>query len=178
MIKPERAPYSSTKRDPRQTQIDIERLLEKYGITDLQWTRKADEITLRFVTDVMIQKRSIRMGFQFNPPTFAKERRTWNKEKGQYDVLPLPNIAQSMVLLHEYLKNKLAAVAWGLRPMEEEFLAEVVVPDPVTHAPRRFGDIVREQNFLALPPAPAEEEPKKDPEQPKEVTGEWIRPGK
>ena len=149
MIKPTVAPYATTKIDARKTQLDIDELLEKYGIADVQWTRTGDQITLRFVAEVEIEEKVRRIGFQFNPPLFTLKRKTWNKEKGAYDVLELPNLAQSMRLLHDYLKNKLAAVAWGLRPFEEEFLAEIVVQTPTGSI--RFADMVKNRNLLALP---------------------------
>lgn len=151
MIRPTKAPYATTKIDARKSQADIDTLLDKYGITDVQWTRQGDQIVLRFVTDVEIDRDSRRMGFQFNPPLFTLERKTWNKEKGSYDILNLPNLAQSMRLLHDYLKTKLAAVSWGLRPFEEEFLAEVVIQGP--NGPMRFAELVKNKNLLALPPS-------------------------
>ena len=151
MIKPVVAPYATTKIDARKTQADIDTLLDKYGVTDVQWTREGDQITLNFLTEVEIEGVVRRIGFQFNPPLFTTTRKTWNKEKGRYDTLQLPNLAQSMRLLHDYLKNKLAAVAWGLRPFEEEFLAEVIVQTP--KGTIRFAEMVRRQGLLALPEA-------------------------
>lgn len=150
MIRPQKAPYATTKIDARRSQADIDALLERYGIRDVQWTREGEQTTLRFVTDVEIEGKITKLGFQFNPPPFYLQRKTWSKEKGRYDTLNLPNHAQGMRILHDYLKLKLAAVAWGLRPFEEEFMAEVLVPRG-NGPPIRFAELVKEQRLLSLP---------------------------
>lgn len=149
MIRPEKAPYATTKIDARRSQADIDALLEKYGIRDTIWSRQGDQTTLSFVTSVEIDGKSTELGFKFNPPPFFLKRKTWSKEKGRYEELNLPNHAQGMRILHDYLKLKLAAVAWGLRPFEEEFMAEVLIPQP--EGLTRFAEVVKKRGLLSLP---------------------------
>lgn len=149
MIRPAKAPYATTKIDARRSQADIDGLLDKYGITDVRWTREGEQSTLEFIVEIELAGIPRKIGFRFNPPLFYSLRKTWSKEKGRYDTLKLPNHAQSMRLLHDYLKLKLSAVAWGIRPFEEEFLAEVIVQTP--EGPKRFAEMVKQQNLIALP---------------------------
>lgn len=146
---PQKPPYQTTKITTIESQVQIDKLLALYGIKDVIWARHEDQITLSFATTVEIDGISKRLAYKFNPPAFATKRKTWNKESGKYETLDLPNMAAGMRLLFDYLKNKLAAVFWGIAPFEEEFLSEMVIPG--VDGPQTFGQYVKNRGLLELP---------------------------
>jgi hypothetical protein len=152
LTRPKTAPYSTTKISATESQIMIDKLLELYGITDIQWTKEGDRRILRFLANLdMGEGAKQRIGFKFEPPLFEMERKTYVPEKGRYEKLSLPNHAQGMRLLYDYLNMKLAATAWGMVPFEEEFLPNAILNTPKGET--TFAEMVKKQRFLALPAA-------------------------
>lgn len=146
---PTKPPYQTTKISVQDSQRQIDRLLEVYGIKQVIWARDGDQITLSFATTIEIDGVRRQLAYKFTPPLFAVTRHTWNKETGKYEDLELPNLPAGMRLLYDYLKNKLAAVYWGIIPFEEEFLAEMVVPG--AQGPQTFIQYVKKRGLLELP---------------------------
>ena len=109
-------PYYGTKVPVETTQAQIQHLLYKHGAQGIQWT----EIPEEGLYEVM---------FLFPTPTkdggkqtlMFRVRPTLLKKK---DGTPDPAATMRMVLW--WLKTKLEAITYGLRSVEEEFLAEAV----------------------------------------------------
>ncbi len=128
MLKKSDPPYSSTEVAPEKSKAEIEGLLRRYGIDGVSWTEiwSENRAQLQFILQDE-RKRPILVRLQ--PPPFATKRRTWNSERGHYEMIDAPNWAQSYRLLKAYLKSKLESVAYGLRDIEEEFLSDIVIRD-------------------------------------------------
>lgn len=129
MLRPKRAPYATTTKDPDTTIADINRMLRGYGIENIQWTTAWEKqaVELR----IAIEKEPGKfVGIRVRPPAFVAKRRTYNEKKGHYEVVQAPNWAQSLRMLHWWLKAKVEAVAFGLREIEEEFLSDIIVRLP------------------------------------------------
>jgi hypothetical protein len=141
MLKPKRAPYATTTKDPDTTIADINRMLRSYGISNIQWTTAWERqmVELRFAIEKEPGKF---IGIRVRPPAFAAVRRTWDEKTGKYKRLEAPNWAQSLRMLLWWLKAKVEAVAFGLREVEEEFLSDVIVRLP-SGEETTVGEVVR-----------------------------------
>ncbi len=108
------SPYYGTKVPRVQSQEQIRKLLYKYGAEGHQWAEVGENIELQFLwpMDVVDGKRRM-MKFRIRPPML-------HFRNGD------PHPRQTYRFLYWWLKMKLEAVTYGLRSMEEEFLAEVV----------------------------------------------------
>ena len=150
MIKPQRPPFANSTVDAYKTQGQITRLLKDYGIDRIQWTDIDQNLSLQFIAEVEIDGVKRNVGIKLNPPLFIAKRRTWDPAKGS-QLVQSPNLSQSMRLLYHYLKAKMAAVAYGFKPFEEEFLADVAVKGP--HGEQRLIEVVKQQapRLLGLP---------------------------
>ena len=128
MIRRKRAPYSDTLVPPEKSKSEIEQLLRDYGADGVQWTElfRENKLELRFILTPDAGKPFI---VKLSPPPFLAPRKTWNAEKGKHEIIQAPNWAQSLRLLKTYLKAKLESIAFGLRDVEEEFLADTIVRD-------------------------------------------------
>jgi hypothetical protein len=154
--RPKTAPYSTTKITAQESQAMIDKLLEVYGINDVQWTKQGDSRVLKFLVDLdMGQGVKQKVGFKFQPPLFVMSRKTYSPDKGRYENIELPNYAQGMRLLFDYLEKKLAATAWGMVPFEEEFLPNAILRSP-SGEETTVAEIVKKQRFLSLPAARGE----------------------
>lgn len=129
MLKAKRAPYATTTKDPDTTIADINRMLRGYGIENIQWTTEWTRQSVEL--KIAIEKEPGKyIALQIRPPAFIAKRRTYNEKKGHYEVVSAPNWAQSLRMLHWWLKAKIEAVAYGLREVEEEFLSDIVITLP------------------------------------------------
>lgn len=128
MIRRKNPPYSGTTVDPAQTKAQIEKLLRSYGVDGVQWSEiySKNKVQLQFILTTDAGRQLL---VRLEPPPFSSKRRSWVALKGRYEIVDAPNWAQSYRLLYSYLKAKLESVAYGLRDIEEEFLADVVVRD-------------------------------------------------
>lgn len=150
MIRPKKAPFSGCKIDANKTQGQIDKLLQDFGCDAIQWTKEFDinKIELRFIAEADIGGGRRKIGVKLTPPLFMEKRRTWDKTKGKNIVSEEPNFAQSMRVMFWYLKAKLTAVAYGIRPFEEEFLSEIIVP--TEHGERRLVELLKEKSPAML----------------------------
>lgn len=150
MIKPKKPPFAGSKVDADKTAAQIDKMLRDYGIEKVQWTKEFDQnlIELRFLVDVEMEGRVRKLGIKLSPPLFMEKRRTWDAAKGRHIITEAPNFSQSMRVMYWYLKAKLAAVAYGVKPFEEEFLAEIIVN--TDHGERRLVDYLREKGGAQL----------------------------
>ena len=62
-------------------------------------------------------------------PLFIAGHRVWNEKLGRSEIKQAKNWAQSLALFEHYLKTKLESIAFGLRDVREEFLADILVKD-------------------------------------------------
>jgi len=159
MIRPVKPPYGDTQVPFSKTKAQIDSLLEKYGVEQVQWTTDLNPstptISLRFFIEYVDPKGiKRRVGIDVRPSIFLVERRTYDPDKGHYVKLKLPNFAQTGRLLYYWLDAKLKAIAWGLVAPEMEFLAEVVVKLP-GREPDTFGRLIQRG---ALPELTGQEE--------------------
>lgn len=129
-------------------------MLKEFGAIDTAWADKNGQVILAFTMESEVKGRKAVLSVQIMPPLFAKERRTWDKNQGRYVKSYEANMSQSMRLLYHYLRAKLNAVAYGIRPFEEEFLAEINIQ--TDQGPRRFADYVKEKNLGLLLEGPSE----------------------
>src|SRR5207249_12282397 len=125
MIKPAKPPFAATKISASNSQAEIHGILKKYGADGIRWTEEKGKITLEFYVDTEIEHIPRQLMVRLNPPPFKELRRTWDNKLNKYAKREFPNEAVSMRLLKHYLEIKLALVAWGVRPFEEEFLSEL-----------------------------------------------------
>ena len=100
------------------------------------------------------------LGIEISPPSFSKERRTWNQRSGQYERIIAPNWAQSYRLLYWYLKTKLESIAYGLVSAEREFFAEIITKLPSGEQGTIFDLIGQKAIDNQLPGPKQESEPR------------------
>ena len=109
-------PYYGTTKSVEATQADIQHLLYKHGAQGTRWTEVPDqnlyEVEFLFPTPTEDRSKQTLM-FRVRPTVLKKK-----------DGSPHPEA--TMRLVYWWLKTKLEAVTYGLRSIEEEFLAEVV----------------------------------------------------
>jgi hypothetical protein len=134
-----KAPYADTKVPAEQTRAEIDRLLRSYGVQDFQWTElwSRGVVQLRFAIEVEPQTQGRPARFvqiRVTPPSFTAKRKSWDPKRG-YTTIESPNWPQAMRCLLHWLKAKLESVAFGLKSIEDEFLADMVVrgPDGAEH---------------------------------------------
>lgn len=159
MITPKKPPYSSTKADPDRTQMEINKLLQSYGVSGMQWTTnfKENKVVLQFGIETDFQGVRRMVGIKFEPQPFAVKRKTWNP-KGYYETVWAPNWGQTFRMLYWQLKAKLESVAYGLTSVEKEFLSQVMVSLPTgestTIGEALQGGALQGQLALEAPKAP------------------------
>ena len=129
-------PYANTKIDPIDTISDIKKLLKSYGIENVIDATVKGESTLHFIYQPTTT--AYAHTFQIKPPVIMSKKRTWIVEKGRYEVVDVPMVAQAWRLVYWYIEIKLKAVAYGLFSLEREFLNQMLADDGVTTA----GDYV------------------------------------
>lgn len=131
MITPKKPPYASSKADPDRTQMEINKLLQSYGISGMQWTTdfKNAKVSLAFTVETEFEGVRKLVGIKFEPKAFAVKRKTWN-QRGYYETVWAANWGQTFRMLYWQLKAKLEAVAYGLTSVEKEFLSQVMVSLP------------------------------------------------
>lgn len=131
MITPKKPPYSSSKADPDRTQMEINKLLQAYGVSGIQWINdiQHNKVSLTFTVEVEWENVKRLIGIRFEPQPFAVKRRTWNP-KGYYETVWAANWGQTFRMLYWQLKAKLEAVAYGMTSVEKEFLSQVMVSLP------------------------------------------------
>lgn len=153
MIKPAKPPFANTKIAASSSQAEIHGLLKKYGADGIRWTDEQGKVTLEFYVDTVIESVPRQLMVKLNPPPFKELRRTWDNKLNKYVKKEFPNDAVSMRLLKHYLEIKLALVAWGVRPFEEEFLSEILVLLPGSVEPVRMIEAIKGKTptLLGLP---------------------------
>ena len=121
-------PYSGTEVSAEQRFIKIDKMLRDYGITKSQWTKDwdSDRIELKFIIE---QEGGSAIGIKLVAPLFIAGHRVWNEKLGKSEIKQAKNWAQSLALFEHYLKTKLESIAFGLRDVREEFLADILVKD-------------------------------------------------
>ena len=121
-------PYSGTEISAEKRFIKIDKMLRDYGITKSQWTKDwdSDRIELKFIIE---QEGGSAIGIKLVAPLFIAGHRVWNEKLGKSEIKKGKNWAQSLALFEHYLKTKLESIAFGLRDVREEFLADVLVRD-------------------------------------------------
>lgn len=132
MIISKKPPYANTDVDPDKTQMEIDKLLQSYGVQGIQWTKRYDlnQVELSFIIETEIEGVKKQIGIKVTPPLFLAKRKTYDKKFGKYVIIEAPNFAQSFRLLYYWLKTKLESVAYGMFPIEQEFLSQVMVMLP------------------------------------------------
>ena len=125
----------STRVPVSQTRSEIERLLSKYGAKSFMSGQNASEAVLAFEAKdrrVMFRLQMPNAG-KFTPDKFAQEeRRLWRA-------------------LAMCIKAKLEAVASGIATFEDEFLANIVMPDGQTvaqHVRPRIASSYQENKMI------------------------------
>jgi hypothetical protein len=128
MITQKKYPYANTTADPEHTMTQINKLLQKYGIPDYQWTTEwsKNRVSLRFVLEEQNGKKLMLL---FRPPAFLASHRNWNATKGRNEITEAPNWAASLRFLYYRLKTKLETVAYGALEAEQEFMQNIIVHD-------------------------------------------------
>lgn len=132
MIIKRKPPYAGTTADPDKTRGQIDKLLRDYGVSGVQWVTDYDHnrVGLAFMVEAEIKGVKKQINIKIEPPLFVSVRRTWNPRIGRYEKVESPNWAQSFRLMYYWLKVKIESVAYGLTPIEQEFLSQVMVKLP------------------------------------------------
>lgn len=150
MIKPQKVPFANTTIPANKSRQDIDKLLEDYGIEQVQWTQDKTQIILNLGVEAEIDGQTRNLALSFKPPMFLSLQKVYDDEEGRVVKKQYPNKAVSMRLLFHYLKMKLSFVAMGITRIEEEFLGEIIVRTP--RGPQKILDYIHSQGLLALPP--------------------------
>ena len=148
-----KVPYAGTKIDPEDTKANITKRLKQHGINQIQWTNDV----LRFVVPMEIHGMQKGLGFEIRPPHIISNKRTWNSDKGRYEKIDVPLVAQAMRLMLWYVDAKLKAIEWGLVDIKEELMPNIVIPG----TDKLVGEVIMERianDTLAKLPAPEPEE--------------------
>jgi hypothetical protein len=128
----DKLPYSHTKLSADAHILKIDQMLREYGITKSQWTKNwdANDITLKFILE---PEGGNPIGIKLIAPLLVVKHanRIYNPRTGRSDKIGVsaPNWAISLAMFEHYLKTKLEAIAFGLKDMREEFLADILVKD-------------------------------------------------
>ena len=133
MTAPKRkAPYEDTKVPVETRTTQIEKLLTDYGAEEITWQKnfRFNQVKLGFRYTADIKGKQTGIGIMIEPGTFGKERKTWNAEKGSYDMVFSPNWPQSFALLYYWLKAKLEGISYGMNSVEKEFMSNIMVGLP------------------------------------------------
>ncbi|MEM2905035.1 MAG: hypothetical protein QW587_04770 [Candidatus Bathyarchaeia archaeon] len=132
-LKPVRPPYSKTKADMHRSRVQIDKMLERFGITHTNWNIDTEnaKVELTFVIELPpeLQRPDQPKALLINirPPLFVTYHRTWNPQTGKSERTPMPNYAQTFRLLYYYLKAKIESICYGLVYAEHEFMPQRVV---------------------------------------------------
>lgn len=128
MITPKKPPYWNTKADVEHSQSQINKLLQKYGVTDYQWTTAWSQnmVSLKMVIQEPNGKKLMLM---FEPPAFMNKHKSWNAKTGRNEDVQAPHWAAALRFLYNKLKGKLESVAYGGIEMEQEFMPNIIVRD-------------------------------------------------
>ena len=122
--------YKNTHVDADYTQIQITKMLEQLGITNIRITREGTDYSIEFI---------VRMRHDENP---RKIRMTvpFNTELGEDEMSEEQRKNAIFRVLYWQLKSKFVSVQNNLKELEEEFLADLVI----SHNGRevRLGDII------------------------------------
>ena len=136
MIISKKPPYLNTKADPERTQSQINKLLQKYGVSSYAWTTEWDKAKVQLALRIEQDNKGARKVYDIvmEPPTFAKSHRTYIPMKGRSEVVYAPNWAASFRFLYYHVKAKLEEVAYGGSTVEKAFMAEILtrLPDGST----------------------------------------------
>lgn len=121
-------PYKGTPISVDQSKLQITKLLRDYGANGVSWTDNFEtgEVQLRFVVE---REAGPKIGFRVTPAAFKERHRSWDPVQGKEVVTEAPDWKRSLRLLHDWVKNKLISVAFGLTSIEEEFMAQRIVLD-------------------------------------------------
>jgi hypothetical protein len=132
MIISKKPPYQNTNVDPEQTQSDINKMLRAYGVNVSQWTTDYEklQVSLSFRVDQTVNGKTMTYNIRTEPPTFAKQRRTWDAKLGKNIKKDLPNWAASFRFLYNRVKTRLEEVAYGGSTVEQAFLSDIIVNLP------------------------------------------------
>ncbi len=112
MIISKKPPYLNTKADPERTQSQINKLLQKYGVSSYAWTTEWDKAKVQLALRIEQDNKGARKVYDIvmEPPTFAKSHRTYIPMKGRSEVVYTPNWAASFRFLYYHVKAKLEEV--------------------------------------------------------------------
>lgn len=107
-------PYYDTKVSEDRSRNAIRKLLYEYGAQGFDWAEVEGQLQIQFLwpMDIVDGKRRM-MAYRIRPPMM-------HYDNGE------PHPKQTLRFIYWWLKAKLEAVHYGLRSIEEEFLAEVV----------------------------------------------------
>lgn len=155
MIKPQKVPFANTTIPANKSIQDIDKLLEVYGVEQVQWTKDRDQIVLNLGMEAEVDGQPRKYALTLRPPMWRSLQKVYDEEEGRIVKKMYPNKAVSMRLLFHYLKMKLSFVSMGITSIEEEFLGQIVVRGP--RGPQKILEVIREQGLLALPPGEPEE---------------------
>lgn len=120
-------PYANTEVSVDNTRAQIDKMLQSYGIQDMQWTTMWSEsqISVRFPITVTSEGVEKRVMVLLKPPLFISEHRTYDPRKG-YVYVKAPNFKAGMRSLHDYIKAMLIAQKYGLAKIEDVFMSHII----------------------------------------------------
>lgn len=114
-------PYQDSPVPVDRTKLQIEDLLAKAGATAVRWTTSTKERPLiEFIVSTSIEGVHREIGFRIRVPALVMA-------KGGEKIV---NERASWRLVYYWLKAKLEAVRFGMQPIEQELLAQMILALP------------------------------------------------
>lgn len=118
-------PYYKTSVSAERTKAQIEKLLEKHGINNHQWTKFENKETLKFQINTIAQGIKVRKMVMIEIPEI--KARKWNNRF--YSIVEVPR-SQKMRIVYYSLKSILETTKYGIFKFEDLLLAYVLTQLP------------------------------------------------
>lgn len=116
---------AKTKVTPEATRLEIERTLQRYGASGFGYMSTPDRASLMFILNGRNVRVSISMPAPVSPVDAIGRRRPADAAKTGHDQA----CRQRWRALYLVIRAKLEAIDAGISTVDEEFLANVVMPD-------------------------------------------------
>ena len=128
-------PYLDTEITAAQSRIDIENLLNEFGIKDTRWTHLEGDTVLEFIWHFEEKGVKKSVAFKLKPPVIqvrgkAKREIIGGKVRWTGPLVWKRAENAEWRLMWWWLKSKLEAVRYGLETMEQALMSQVMVPLP------------------------------------------------
>lgn len=135
-------PYYKTMVSAERSKAQMEKLLEKYGIVNHQWTKYENKETLKFQIDTIVQGAKIKKMVMLELPSIMAKK--WNNR--YYERVEVPR-NQRMRILYYTLKSILETTKYGFFKLEDIFLSYILTQLP-DGSIKQVKDVLKEHPLL------------------------------